>query len=508
MKKLLVLIVILGLLGAAASTRLLVFGAEKGASVSEASLFTVRQGNVEIMINENGYLKAKNNLEIKPKFKGHGSVTWLIEEGETVEPEDLLIEFDKVDLENKILELENGLIQYEIELEAASANLQIQERDNEATIEKAELALEMAQLTLERYDQGESPNELRKKHLAVEKTTSELERAEDRFKEVPELVKQGFLTKIQEEEERIRVREAQINKENAIRDLELYEQYTTHMELTQKKSNVKDAERALLNAREKAGINLKEKQARMAQKERQVNSTTQRLEQEREQLTYYTVKAERQGVVHYGDPARPWTRDRVKVGENFHKGSTILTIPDLSEMQVLIQVHVADIDLIEEGMDVAVTIETNKGKTFPAKITSVASVASSDSWMDQQNKSFRVEVTLEPYEEELRAGVTAKADIRVDELEDVIYIPIHAAFPESGKHYCFVYADGQIERRQVEIGKNNTHHVVIVSGIEAGERVLLYDPREDRGVVEEEAGVEETDDAGLTGGLANLGGEE
>ena len=151
-----------------------------------------------------------------------------------------------------------------------------------------------------------------------------------------------------------------------------------------------------------------------------------------------------------------------------------------------------------------------KGTNFKGKITSVATVASSDNWMDQTNKSFRVEITLDASEEELRAGVTAKAEILVETLADVAYIPIHAAFAREGKHYCFVWKDGQTERREVTIGKNNTSYVAITEGLEAGEKVLLYDPSADRSVIEGEDSEAGDDDGGGTGLAASLaaGGSE
>ncbi len=505
MKTIIITLLLGGLAALVTTQKDLVFGAETDSGIPDSSLFTVKRGDMQITIDENGYLKAKNSLEIQPKFKGSGTIIWLIDEGETIAKDDLLVEFDKNDLETSILDLENKLIQYEIEQEAAKANLMIQERDNTASIETAELKATISELTLERYREGESPNQERKLQLAEDKARSELDRAEDRFKEVPSLVAQGFLTRIEAEEEKIKVKAAQITLENAVKDHELYVKYTQTMELTQKSSDVKDANRNLINAREKAGINLKEKQALVQQKDRQVTATTKRLEKEEKELTYYTITAEKPGVVHYGDPTRPWMRDRIKIGNSWHKGSTLLTIPDLNEMQVLIQVHEADIDFVKKDMDVLVTVETNKGTTFKGKITSVATVASSDNWMDSSNKSFRVEVTLEENEIELRAGVTAKAEILVENLEEVLYIPIHAAFARDGKHFCYLFDNGQTKRHEVTIGKNNTSYVTVLEGLEEGDRVLLYDPSTDRNVIESEQG-EEGEDSGGTGLAASLSG--
>ncbi|MCP3918330.1 MAG: HlyD family efflux transporter periplasmic adaptor subunit [bacterium] len=465
--------------------------AAQAAEVPESALHSVRRGTLKISVTENGYLKAKNSVRLKPKFRREGVITWLIEEGESVEKDEVLIEFDKTELNTQISELDTSLIQYEIELEAGRADQQIQESDNAAEVEKAELTVELARLALERYEKGDAPSELRKKELAAEKALSEFERAKERYKQVPELAQEGFLTKIQVEEERIRLREAEIQDEAARRDLELHNTYTHPMERTTKQYALKDAERGLENVRVKADINLKEKRARVTQLERQVDSTKTRLTQLGDELGKMTLRATQPGLVHYGDPNRRWMRDQIKVGNTLRQGNTAITLPDLSVMQVLIQVHEADIDLVKPDMPVVVTVETAKGKTFPAKVTDIATVASSQSWDDETNKTFRVEVTMNPVDGELRAGVTARAEVQVESIPDVLQVPIHAVYPESGEHFCHVLVEGKIERRRVVPGKNNAHHVAILEGLAEGDRVLLYDPRQE--------GVREIDDGGGDG---------
>jgi RND family efflux transporter MFP subunit len=318
--------------------------------------------------------------------------------------------------------------------------------------------------------------------LAAEKATSELERAKERFQEVPKLVEEGFLTRIQEEEERIRLREAEINKENALKDLELHETYTQRMDRTKKETDVRDAERELENARKKADINLKEKQAALTQRERQVSSTKSRLEQQKTELGHFTIKAENAGIVHYGDPDQPWWRDDIKVGSNVYQGRTLLTIPDLSVMQVLLQVHEADIDKVKLDLPVVVTVDSRKGESFTGKITEIASVATSTNWSDENNKSFKVKVTLDSTTGDLRAGITAKAEIAVETLTNVLYVPIHAIVGESGKHLAFIVKGSGHEEREIKIGKNNAHHVEVLEGLAEGDEILLYDPRDEGAV--------------------------
>lgn len=448
------------------------------------ALFTVRRGALEIVVSEGGYLKARNSELLKPAFRGQGTITWLVDEGLEVQEGDALVEFDTTDLEQQLLEAENALIQHETELEAARAELAVQERENLTTVEKAELALEVSRLALARYAEGEMPNELRKRELAVEKTLSEHERALERFEQVPELEAEGFLTKIQVEEERIALREAEINRENAVRELELYREYTVPMEQKQKQADVRDAERDLVSAREKAGINLRERQARTTQRERQVAAARSNLKRLQDELEKHRIVAPGPGVVHYGDAARPWERDRIKVGNNVSQGNTIITLPDLSEMEVLVNVHEADVDQVREGQEVRITLDTHRGTVFSGRVVRVASVATSGGWGDDNNKRFRVDILMDPSEAAIRAGVSATADILVERREDVLYVPVQSVFVEGDESFCFAVEGGGWRKRAVVIGSSNAHHVEVASGLEAGESVLLYDPRKE-GLVEE-----------------------
>ncbi len=181
--------------------------------------------------------------------------------------------------------------------------------------------------------------------------------------------------------------------------------------------------------------------------------------------------------MHYGDPARPWYDDEIKVGSTVWQGRTVISLPDLREMQVLINVHEADIDKVKLDLPVNVTIETHRGSALHGKVTEIAAVASSGEWGEDNQKSFKVEISMETSDLELRAGISARAEILVEELPDVIHVPLHAVLAEEGRQFCFVREGTEFVERTLEIGKSNAHYVVITSGLQEGESVLLYDPR-------------------------------
>lgn len=457
---------------------------------------------IEIKITENGYLKAKNSVEVKPQFDGEGKLTWLAEEGKAVAQGDKLAEFDKTQLEQRIDEVTNDLTVLETSAETARAELEIERRDGNAQVEAGDFALSIARMKLDKYRQGEGPNELRKAKLAAEKAASEFARATERYTQVPELEREGFLTKTQAEEEKIRLREAEIGTENAQKDLELFLAYTEPMAVAELGNAVKDAERVLTNAREKAQISLKQHEAKVVNADRQVKSTRNRLEKLQDQLSKMTIFAPIAGILHYGDPRERWWGEQIKVGNEVYSGNTLFTLPDLREMQAVVRVHEADIDQVKLEMQVSVTLESLKGHSLSGKVTEIASVASSD-WGEA--KTFEVVVTLDPTTESLRAGVTAKAEIMVETVPDCLAIPIHAAFAESGAHYAFVITAQGFEKRVVELGKNNVYLVAITKGLSAGDRVLLFDPRVGGSGGEKSAEDDSADDTpGKAGGVSEV----
>lgn len=489
--KVLMSVIVLGAAGAGWMAFENASRAQASGAPSEVSLAQVERGDLVIQVSEKGYLKAKRSVKLAPEFQGEGTITWLIDEGEEVKEDDILVEFEKKEVQTRIDELESQIVQAEVQLEAARATLAIHERDSQAEIQKADLALELASMQLRKWTEGEDPNQISKLRHARNRAIREFERAEEQFTRVPELAKEGFFTETEVALEELKVQEKQIAKESAENDLHLYEKYTREMEQKQKDSALSDAERALVNAREKAEISKHEKQANIDRQVGALDVLKARLEKSQQDLTKMTIRAPQEGIVHYGDPRHgSWSREQVKVGGQFYRGNTIITLPDLREMEVLIKIHEADIDKIDEGQIANITLDTYPGQVFTGKVTDIATVATSSGW-DENTKAFGVTILMDPCSTELRAGISAKVEIQVVTLEGVLHLPLQCVFIEGGQHMCFVFEGGQVQKRKVEVGRNNVHRVEVIEGLEPGERVLLYDPRDSGGGDPSENGEED-----------------
>jgi len=113
-------------------------------------------------------------------------------------------------------------------------------------------------------------------------------------------------------------------------------------------------------------------------------------------------------------------------------------------------------------------------------------MADPEEWMNPDLKVYSTDVRINGMHKSLKTGMTAKVEIIIEELKDVLSVPIQSVINHEGKKLCFVVTNKGPRHREVETGAFNDNFVEIKSGLSEGEKVLLNPPRLD----ESEAGQE------------------
>jgi hypothetical protein len=106
----------------------------------------------------------------------------------------------------------------------------------------------------------------------------------------------------------------------------------------------------------------------------------------------------------------------------------------------------------------------------------VSAVASSTDWMSSDVKVYQCMVSIDENLEGLKPGMSGEVTILVDEVDNVLRIPVHAMLEAGGTRFCYVKtAGGTLEKRKLEIGLNNNKYVEVASGseIQEGDQVVL-----------------------------------
>jgi len=159
---------------------------------------------------------------------------------------------------------------------------------------------------------------------------------------------------------------------------------------------------------------------------------------------------------------------------SYTSGTTLMTIADLDEMQIKAGVNEVDVGKLEKGQTVEIDVDAYPNAKYEGLITHIAPAA-----RDEQGvKIFDVEIDVVNTDERLRPGMTANITIQGDHREGILTVPIEAAFKKQGRYVVYVF-DGSEEEpveREVETGISSISTVEIVSGLDEGEMVALYDP--------------------------------
>jgi RND family efflux transporter MFP subunit len=77
--------------------------------------------------------------------------------------------------------------------------------------------------------------------------------------------------------------------------------------------------------------------------------------------------------------------------------------------------------------------------------------------------------------EGLLPGALAGTQVPLHPLMDALLVPVAALLREDGKAYLFVEHEGQLSRRRVESGMRDGDAIVVLSGVVAGERIVVRD---------------------------------
>jgi HlyD family secretion protein len=170
---------------------------------------------------------------------------------------------------------------------------------------------------------------------------------------------------------------------------------------------------------------------------------------------------------------------------SYTSGTTVMTIADLSAMQIKAGLNEVDIGKLRGGQDVEIDVDAYPNVTFHGVVTHIAPAA-----RDEQGvKIFDVEIDITDSDERLRPGMTANIEIQGDHREGVLTVPVEAAFKKEDRYVVYVFDGSEDEpvEREVETGISNISSVEIISGLEEGDVVTLYDPQiEDQEMSEDE----------------------
>jgi RND family efflux transporter MFP subunit len=166
-----------------------------------------------------------------------------------------------------------------------------------------------------------------------------------------------------------------------------------------------------------------------------------------------------------------------KPGDRAWPGQIVAEVPDLSTLRVTAKLEEAERGRMQPGQQVIVRADAVPDKEMVGKIGDISALARVDfsNWPPQRN--FEMVVQLDQIDPRLRPGMNTTVRVVVDREPDVVLIPARAVFEKEGRSVAYVQRSrGGWEERLVQIKRRGQEQLVVLDGVQPGDRVALKDP--------------------------------
>jgi RND family efflux transporter MFP subunit len=496
--------------------------------------FVARRGPLDITVLNGGSIESEEKGEIKCEVKGGQGVKILriVEEGYLVTEDDVktnkvLVELDSADLRNKITQQEITFGSTEASLVDAQQAYDIQLNQNLSDVKAVEQKTAFARMDFDKYlgdraageilcgiglktnlvseltkatnvdtasvtfdftkyadidllGDGEAKQKLRELQDAVQMAQKELHQAESTLEGTKRLFAKDFVTRIDLDRDQLTDDNDVLKVKKAETALNLFIKYEFRKSaqefLGKYIESLREQERTRKGAISKmaqAEAKLKSAQAKDAVEDRQ-------LKELKEQIDKCIIKAPRPGLVVYGSggETRYWRdEEQIREGATVREGQTVLTIPDLRKTCIKVKIHESYIKRIAKGQTVAITADAFPDRKLDGEITQVGVLPDSEnSWLNPDMKVYRTTISIKGQHDWIRPGMSAKVQILINHLADVVHVPLQAVSPVDDKKVCYILDGGKLAQREVEVGEFNDEFIEIKKGLKENEIVCLRLP--------------------------------
>lgn len=147
----------------------------------------------------------------------------------------------------------------------------------------------------------------------------------------------------------------------------------------------------------------------------------------------------------------------------------LMTVADMSKLQIETQVDESDIGKIQMGQKVAFTVDAYPGKIMNGVVARISEKAT----IQQNVVYYGVVVDVDTKEEGLKPTMTARVSINVGESQNTLLVPLTAIKSSNGGQYVIIAENGGTRNAAVTTGLMGEDKVEILSGVAEGDQIVV-----------------------------------
>jgi membrane fusion protein (multidrug efflux system) len=154
-------------------------------------------------------------------------------------------------------------------------------------------------------------------------------------------------------------------------------------------------------------------------------------------------------------------------GERIPLDAKIISVMDLSRLELEAAVPAAEIGKIRVGQQVKFQIDGFGARPFDGRIERINPGTTAGS------RSISVYAVIDNPERVLRGGMFAQGAASLERIEGGLLIPVSAIREEAGQAYVYALGEGTVRRKAVKIGAaDSAGRTQVLEGLASGERIV------------------------------------
>lgn len=440
--------------------------------------YAVQPVSFDVKYNLAGELKAIQTIDIRSQVEGTTTILTIVPNGTFVKKGDVLITLASDAIKDR---LEDAKIRVE-NAQAAEVNadtaVKVQEMQNASDLEAARINKDLSAQEYKQFIEIDNTVELSTRETALENAKTDLERRKKDLDRVKELAAAGFVSDNDVLDATIAHRDAKNKLETAEMNLKIWKEYQEPKQRQTLKRKMDEASAEFQRSQLKAQAALRWREADLRAKRATLRVETNKKEALEEQLAACEIKAPQPGMVVYPSSGN-WrdSQSPIEEGAQVRQNQVLIQLPNTQQMLVDCRVPEALVDRMAVGQTAAITVDAIPGKAFSGKVTMIGVMHdASNSWRNPNLKEYPAQILMDQTPEQGKPAMTARAQVLIAQLNNVLAVPPQAVFVSGGQAYVFVGTPASYAKRNVKIGQSSTEYIEIVDGLKDGDEVLLGRP--------------------------------
>lgn len=451
-----------------------------GDSDSAYDYYNVERGDFLVSIVEGGTIGAVNEITVRNEVPGNSRIVYIIPEGSFVKKGDLIVQLDTEEVE-KILN--ETIIRYEdtkADTIKVESDVLVTKSTVESQIRKAELDVQFAEMDLQKFEEIEREQQVRNAQISIITAQESLKLAEERLEWSEKLTDEGFETKSNLDKDKLAVTNQSLGLERALSSERMLNEFDLEKLEAKYRSALNEAKEELIRVRQQGESRINQVKSQFEIEKRKLQLSEQKLKQTQDYLEKTKIYAPQDGLIIYaGGDNRYSNESIIEEGAMIRLRQAIVKIPDTSEMKLVVKVHESHVNQVKEGQRAYVVLDALPDDRYAGTVSKIAILPDQQSRYGNANlKVYSTEIMIDDKLPDIKPGASARAEIIITRLDNVLTVPLQCVTTIQGKQVCYVKRLGDPKPEQVEIGLFNNKFIEIRSGLKEGDRVMLAPPLE------------------------------